>query len=180
MNEGPLAEMLKGTVEVDETFVGGVGDVATKHIRQTPLVALVERDGKARTRVVASVTQKNLRKCLDECVSKEAIVNTDDASAYRAMLKDYKAHHVVIHSRYEYARKQFDGSLACTNTAESFFSLIKRGVYGSFHHVSREHLHRYAHEFEFRWNNRKITDGQRMEVAIEQVEGKRLTYRQCV
>jgi hypothetical protein len=87
---------------------------------------------------------------------------------------------VVNHSVYEYARQNADGSAAHVNTCESFFSLLKRGVMGSFHHVSREHLPKYADEFAFRWNNRKISDGQRMEVAIEQTEGKRLTYKQCV
>jgi transposase-like protein len=179
MNEGPLAELLKGTIEIDETFVGGKGDHKTKYLRKTPLVVCLERDGKARTKVVASVTQKNLRSCLNE-ISKDAVVNTDQAGVYIGLQKEFKRHDVVNHSAYEYARKNADGSLACTNTAESFFSLIKRGVMGSFHSVSREHLHRYADEFAFRWNNRGITDGQRMEVAIEQVSGKRLTYRQCI
>ncbi len=61
---------------------------------------------------------------------------------------------------------------------DGFFSLIKRGIVGSFHRVSREHLHRYADEFSFRWNNRKITDGERMGVAVVGEEGKRLTYKQ--
>jgi transposase-like protein len=180
MNEGPLARMLTGTVEVDETFVGGVGDRATMSLRQTPVMALVERNGNVRTRVITSVTQHNLRAALNAHVSKDAIVNTDQHKAYPGAVKGYKRHDVVNHSAFEYARILKDGSVACTNTAESFFSLLKRGVYGSFHHVSREHLSRYAHEFAFRWNNRSVTDGQRMEVAIEQVAGKRLTYRQCV
>lgn len=179
MHEGPAA-LLDGTVEVDETFVGGKGERGTMNVRKIPLVALVQRDGKARTRVVDYVTQKNLRGCLNDYVSKDAVVNTDDAKIYPGILKDYKKHHVVVHSHKEYARKNFDGSLACTNTAESFFSLIKRGIVGSFHHVSREHLHRYAVEFEFRWNHRRLNDGQRMEVALEMTEGKRLTYRKCV
>jgi transposase-like protein len=179
MNEGPLANLLTGTVEVDETFVGGKGNHKTKYIRRTPLVATVQRDGKARTKVVASVTQLNLRSCLAE-ISKEAVVNTDQAGVYIGLEKEFKRHDVCNHSVFDYAHKNSDGSVAHVNSAESFFSLIKRGVMGSFHHVSREHLHRYAHEFEFRWNNRSITDGQRMEVAIEQTEGKRLTYKQCI
>ena len=180
MNEGPLKELLKGTVECDETFVGGKGELHTKHLRKTPVVALVERGGKARTQVVADVTGKTLRAALTANVSKDAVVNTDFASAYRGTAGEFKAHHVVNHTAGEYARKQYDGSLACTNTVESFFSLLKRGVMGSFHHVSREHLHRYATEFEFRWNNRTVKDGERMEVLIEQTEGKRLTYKRCV
>jgi transposase-like protein len=179
MGEGPLAQLLKGTVEVDETFVGGKGEHKTKYLRKTPLIACIERDGRARTKVVVSVTQKNLRSCLNE-VSKDAIVNTDQAGVYKGFVKGFRRHDVVNHSAYEYVRKNEDGSKAHINTAESFFSLIKRGVMGSFHSVSREHLHRYADEFSFRWNNRNITDGQRMEVAIEQVEGKRLTYKQCI
>jgi hypothetical protein len=71
-----------------------------------------------------------------------------------------------------------DGTVSHINTCESFFSLIKRGVYGAFHHVSKEHLHRYCDEFSFRWNTRKLTDGERMETALGMMEGKRLTYRQ--
>src|SRR5688572_17062174 len=117
---------------------------------------------------------------MKETVCKTAIVNTDSSPVYQGTENTHARHDVVNHSAYEYARKNADGSLACTNTAESFFSLLKRGVMGSFHHVSREHLHRYAGEFEFRWNNRTLNDGQRMEVAIEMAEGKSLTYKQCV
>lgn len=133
-----------------------------------------------RSRVVASVTQKNLGKALDECVSKDAIVNTDEAPAYRKPLKHWKAHHAVNHSKCEYRRFNPDGSVACTNTAESFFSLLKRGVYGSWHHVSREHLPKYANEFAFRWDTRALTDGERMQSAIDLTPGKRLTYRQLI
>jgi transposase-like protein len=173
-------DKLKGTVEVDETFVGGKGDRTTKAARQTPVVALVERGGKARVKVVASVTQKNLGDALHECVSKDAVVNTDEHGGYRNPLKHWKAHHRVNHSKAEYKRTNTDGSIASTNTAESFFSLLKRGVFGSFHHVSREHLSRYANEFAFRWNHRNVTDGERMAQAITAVEGKRLTYRNVV
>lgn len=179
MGKGPLNDLLSGTVEVDETFVGGKGERGTMNIRKTPLVALVQRDGKARTKVIPSVTQKNLRSLLDG-ISKDAVVNTDQAGVYTGIGKEFKRHDVCNHSELDYAHKNADGSVAHVNSCESFFSLIKRGIYGAFHHVSREHLHRYATEFEFRWNNRKITDGERMEVAIEQSEGKRLTFRQCV
>ena len=180
MNEGPLAEVLNGVVEIDETFVGGKGELGTKHLRKTPVVALIQRGGKARTQIVANVTQKNLRKCMAECVSKEAIVNTDQSPVYQYAGKEFARHDVVNHSIDDYAHKNADGSVAHVNTCESFFALLKRGVMGSFYHVSREHLHRYANEFSFRWNNRGVKDGERMEVLVEQTEGKRLTYRQCV
>jgi hypothetical protein len=65
-----------------------------------------------------------------------------------------------------------------TNTAESFFSLLKRGHYGIFHQLSKKHLHRYCTEFSFRWDRRRITDGERMVEAIKGIEGKRLYYEE--
>ena len=166
------AAKLTGTVEVDETFVG------PKARRKTPVVALVERHGLARVKVIASVTQKNLGAALGECVSKEAVVNTDEHPSYKQPLKQWKAHQAVNHSRGEYQRQNQDGSRASTNTAESFFSLFKRAIIGAWHHISREHLPRYANEFAFRWNTRHDTDGQRLETFARWTEGKRLTYRQ--
>lgn len=171
---------LSGTVEVDETFVGGKGDIRTKLDRKTPVVALIERNGDVYTRVVSNVTQKNLRTAITECVDKGAILNTDDSGVYRRQFKDYKRHDIVNHSKEEYARHNPDGTVSHVNTAESFFSLLKRGVYGSWHHVSREHLPKYADEFAFRWTHRKVTDGERTVAAIKATEGKRLTYRQAV
>lgn len=163
---------LTGTVEVDETFVG------PKAKPKTPVVALIERQGFARVKVIASVTQKNLGAALDECVSKEAIVNTDEHPGYRHPLKHWKAHQTVNHSRREYQRQNPDGSRASTNTAESFFSLFKRAMVGAWHHISREHLLKYANEFAFRWNTRQDTEVQRLEKFARWMEGKRLTYRE--
>jgi hypothetical protein len=67
-----------------------------------------------------------------------------------------------------------------SNTVESSFSLLKRGIYGTFHNVSRKHLHRYVAEFDFRWNARKVDDGERLARAIRSAEGKRLRYREPV
>jgi len=176
----PLAKKLNGIVEVDETFVGGKGFRCSRSRRHTPVVALIERGGSMQARVVSNVTQKNLGQALHECVSKDAVVNTYEHGAYRNPLKKWKAHHTVVHSKFEYIRRNKDGSTSGVNSCESFFSLFKRGVYGSWHHVSREHLPKYANEFAFRWDTRKLTDGQRMEKAIALTEGKRLTYRQAV
>jgi transposase-like protein len=178
--EMPLSKLLKGVVEVDETFVGGKGRLCSRYRRQTPVVALVERGGSMQARVVSNVTQHNLGKILNECVSKDAVVNTDEHRAYGNPLKAWKAHHTVVHSKFEYSRRLADGSKAGINGCESFFSLLKRGVYGSWHHVSREHLSKYANEFAFRWNTRGLTDGERTEAAIGLTVGKRLTYRQAV
>lgn len=170
-------QVLTGTVEVDETFVGGKGTLKTRYQRQTPVMALIQRDGKMQARVIASITAKNVGKHLHECVSKSAIVNTDEHGAYRVPLKQWKKHDTVVHSKYEYWRRNADGSVAGINFCESFFSLLKRGVFGAWHCVSREHLQKYASEFQFRWNHRKMTDGERFVSAIPFLQGPRLYYR---
>jgi len=178
--EMPLYRLLKGVVEVDETFVGGKGDRSSKFSRKTPVMALIEQNGQMRTRIVPSVCQKNIGNALRDCVSKDAVICTDEWKAYLKATRDYKAHHAVNHSKFEYVLKTPDGIIASTNHCESFFSLLKRGVVGAWHCVSREHLHRYANEFAFRWNTRELTDGERMETAVGLATGKRLTYRQVI
>jgi transposase-like protein len=168
---------LSGTVEADETFVGGKGDIKTVSQRKTPVVALIERGGQMRAQIISSVTQKNLGQCVAECVSKDAILNTDEHPGYAKQGRNHARHDTVVHSKFEYARKNDDGSVAHINTAECFFSLLKRGIVGSWHHVSREHLPKYVDEFAFRWNERKSTDGERMINFVPMIEGKRLMYR---
>ena len=168
---------LRGIVEVDETFVGGGREGGVRFERPSPVVALVERGGRARVKVVASVTQKNLGAVLQECVDQSAVVNTDEHPSYKHPLKAWKAHHAVNHSRGEYQRQNTDGSIASINTAESFFSWLKRGVVGAWHHVSPEHLPKYANEFAFRWSHRNITDGARMQRFVPMIANKRITYR---
>jgi hypothetical protein len=85
---------------------------------------------------------------------------------------EFKGHGVVKHGQKEYVR-----GILHVNFAESFFSLLKRGILGTFHHISAKHLHRYLAEFDFRWSNRHATDGERMVRAIKGVEGKRLMMR---
>jgi transposase-like protein len=170
---------LNGVVEVDETFVGGVGDAKTKLSRKTPVVALIEQGGKMKARVVATVSQKNLGAVLHACVEKDAIICTDEHAGYKPAAKAFKAHHAVNHSKYQWTANH-NGVVASTNHCESFFSLLKRGVYGAWHNVSREHLPKYVNEFEFRHNTRKLTDGARMVAGVPMAEGKRLFYRQPV
>jgi len=79
----------------------------------------------------------------------------------------------VRHAVREYARGNVH-----VNTAESFFALLKRGLVGTFHAVSKRHLHRYVNEFAFRWNHRRVEDGERTVAAIRGAVGKRLTYKQ--
>ena len=119
----------------------------------------------------------NLRDFLHSNIATGSTVNTDQFGMYRNLFYGWTKHHVVNHSVQEYYRMNKDGTEAHTNTAESFFSLVKRGVYGSWHHVSKEHLPKYASEFAFRWTRRKVSDGQRTVAAIQTTEGKRLFYR---
>jgi transposase-like protein len=170
---------LKGDVEVDETYVGGKGDRRTMPLRKTPVVALVERDGNMKARVVSTVNHRNLGDMIRATVDPVSTIHTDEAAYYRGRLPEYKGHTVVNHSAYEYTRRNPDGTISGINCCESFFSLLKRGIVGSWHHVSRHHLQKYAGEFEFRWNSRKLSDGERMARATTAIEGKRMTYRAC-
>ena len=92
---------------------------------------------------------------------------------YKGIDKEFLGgHSVVNHGREEYVNKEGEH----VNTAESFFALLKRGHCGIFHSLSKQHLFRYCNEFNFRWNNRKVSDGERMVEAIRGVQGKRLMY----
>jgi transposase-like protein len=170
-------EKLTGKVESDETYVGGKAKGHGQgYIRnKTAVQAVIERGGNARIRAVNRVTVQNLRACLEECVDTSATLMTDEGKWYRILGKRYADHQTVNHSQKEYAR----GEVHC-NTAESVFALLKRGIHGIYHNVSKEHLHRYLTEFEFRFNRRKMTDGERTADAIQGAEGKRLFYRRPV
>jgi transposase-like protein len=166
---------LKGKVEVDETYVGGRTRLGIRGLgseRKTPVVALIERDGRARAVPVEFVDAARLRGVVRANVDKSAKLFTDELGHYRKIGKEFAGHETVTHSKNEYVRGN-----AYTNTAESFFALLKRGVHGTFHQVSVKHLHRYCEEFAFRWSNRKVDDGQRTVAALRGAEGKRLTYR---
>lgn len=184
MKQEPMAGMLKGTVEVDETYVGGKprpqGEKPkSKRGRGTskkPVMVLVERDGSAHSVPVDMVDSKTLKNQIAVNVAKEAIIMTDEFPSYNGLNEEYARHEFVTHSAGEYARITKDGLLVHTNTAESFFALLKRGHYGTFHQLSKQHLHRYCNEFGFRWNQRKVSDGDRMVAAIKGTEGKRLMY----
>jgi transposase-like protein len=180
MSREPMASLLKGTVEVDETYVGGKprpgSDEKAKRGRgtkKTPVMALVERDGRVRARKIDRVDGATLKGAIRENVDRSARIMTDEWAAYHGIGTEFRGgHEVVTHSAGEYARGD-----AHVNSAESYFALLKRGVMGSFHHISKQHLDRYCDEFSFRWDHRFTTDAERTEVAIRQTQGRRLTYR---
>jgi transposase-like protein len=189
MKKEPMAGMLQGIVEVDETYVGGkprknrrMHEVAKRGrgTKKTPVMVLVERDGSARAFPIENVDGKTLKGEIAVTVAKEAIIMTDELNSYQGVRDELGKHRTVCHSVQEYARKDKDGVNVHTNTAESFFALLKRGHYGVFHKLSKKHLHRYCTEFGFRWNLRHVSDGERMVAAIQGAEGKRLMYREPV
>jgi len=172
-----FAGMLSGTVEIDETYIGGkaknVGRGSKKG--KTCVVSLVERGGNARSLVLDRVTSANLHGAIMEHVQDGSTVCTDDFLGYRNMPKIF-THKAVKHSAEEYVRKE-KGFNVHTNTVESKFSLLKRGIIGTFHQVSKKHLPLYLAEFDHRFNHRKSTDGERTVSALKMAEGKRLTLK---
>ena len=176
---GPIGGEGK-VVESDETFVGGKKKNVHRgkpEPKKHAVHALVERGGHMRASHVPDVSAKTLRKAIAKHVAKGTTMNTDDALAYYHMSKEFAAHGVVNHSKDEYVSK--DGKTHI-QSAESFFAVLKRGMMGSFHSVSEQHLGRYVDEFAFRWNTRSslgIEDTERASLAIKGAAGKRLTYR---
>jgi len=169
---------LTGIVEVDETYVGGKprrkadGSGETVKSEKSIVVALVERGGQVRPKVVADVTAATLHGAIRESVDSRARIMTDEHVSYQGIGQHFASHETVKHSAYEYARGD-----VTTNTVEGFFSILKRGLNGIYHSVSKEHLHRYLAEYEFRYNHRDLEDGQRTLAAIKGAEGKRLMYK---
>jgi transposase-like protein len=166
----------KGEVEVDEVWIGGKPRPGVKRERRTdkqPVLGVVSRGGDIHRRVVADVSGKTLRKAVFDLVHDQAHINTDENAAYIGIGRFYKnGHDTVCHKKGEYSR---DG--VTTNTIESSFALIKRGMIGIHHSVSKKHLHRYLAHYDFLWNGRKMNDGARTVLAIQSAEGKRLMYR---
>jgi transposase-like protein len=175
----PTDSKLSGVVEVDETYVGGKprpGAPVSKRGRgtsKTPVFVAVERHGRIRRRVVADVTAASLKEAIKDEVSKQSTIISDDFQAYKGIGKEfYGGHETICHTTKEYAR----GGVH-TNTAESSFALVKRGIMGIYHNVSREYLHRYLWQFDFTWNTRQLNDGDRTRMLIRATEGKRLAYK---
>lgn len=171
MSDPVFSAKLSGVVEVDETYVGGkrkgkTGRPAQGDPKKVPVVALVERGGRVRSSHVANVTAPVLQSAIRENVDRNARIMTDQLGSYRGLDRDFAAH-----SEGEYVRGD-----AHTNSAEGYFATLKRGLNGSYHHVSQRHLHRYLSEFDFRWNAREASDSARTVAALAQTEGRRLMY----
>ena len=175
------------TIEADETYVGGKeknkhrSKRDAKHIGSVgkePVFSLVERGGKVHSHHIPHVSAKTLGPILDKQLAdtKTTHLRTDGEGQYRLVADRFASHETVNHGIGEYVRGDVH-----TNTIEGYFSILKRGINGTYHHVSAKHLKRYLGEFDFRYNERSalgVEDAERTDKAIKGAEGKRLTYRQ--
>lgn len=173
-------------VEADETYIGG--KEKNKHrnkrankgrgpVAKEAAFALVEREGKVRSFHVPTVNAKTLKPILKAQIDERTYLMTDESGVYHTAGKDFAGHGTVNHSIDEYVRH---GGFMHTNTVENYFSILKRGITGTYHHISQQHLKRYLAEFDFRYNERAkldVTDIERTAKSVQGVVGKRLTYR---
>lgn len=187
---GELPKQLDGVLEVDETYVGGKRRNKQTHVGKAgqrqhdmlgpfadkqAVVSIVQRGGKVYSRHVEKVTADNLSEVINSVACADAHLITDTGVLAKRDM-GFRQHSLVNHTADEYVRYE-EGFCVTTNTVEGYFSLLKRGINGVYHQVGRKHLHRYLGEFDFRYNNRKVTDGERALQALKGFEGKRLTYK---
>jgi transposase-like protein len=186
MREGhfPLLGGDRRAVEADETYVGGKEknrhankrhNAGRGPVTKEAVLSLVERGGKVRSTHVADVKAATLRPILEAQIHADTMLMTDEAAMYRSVGKSFRHHFAVEHSIGEYVR----GGVH-TNTIEGYFSVFKRGIVGTYHHVSQQHLKRYLAEFDFRYNEREAlgtNDAARTTKALSGIVGKRLMYR---
>jgi transposase-like protein len=172
---------LSGEVEVDETFIGQKARNMHKDVRErkitgtggkdkTVVMGLMERGGNVRAMVVDNRRKKELQSRVRENVEAGAAIFSDELKSYDGLETDYQ--HAVINHAVEYV----NGNVH-TNAMENFWSLLKRGLHGTYISVEPFHLFRYIDEQAFRFNNRKdMTDSDRFDLAVRQIVGKRLTW----
>lgn len=187
MRDGALAPFggNGGTVEVDETFIGENPDKPKKKgargfAHKNAVLTLVDRDTKqAKSIVVEDIKKDTLVPLLRENIAKEAVIYTDEAKQYTKLADKFAVHDFTTHSKGEYVKRE--QPQVHTNKVEGFYSIFKRGMKGVYQHCGKQHLHRYAAEFDFRYNNRSangVEDVERGAIAKTRAVGKRLTYHQ--
>ena len=178
-------QKILGLFAADEHFYGGLNknkhrDKKVDHAQgrsvkdKTPIFGIMQTGGLIRTTVIPDTKATTLKPIIKSLVADGSILVTDEWLGYSGLGKDY-SHVVVNHRSGEYARGAFS-----SNNVENFWSLLSRGIYGIYHHVSPEHLQRYCHEFEYRFNLRKTTDVVKFIETMKQSNGKRLTYKALI
>jgi transposase-like protein len=178
LKDDSFAEKLDGTIEADETLVGGISSgkgTGGKKDGKVPVMAMVQRGGSVRSKVMPTVNGANLKQAIRDNVKAGSQIHTDAHFGYRGLAGEFE-HHSVKHMAGEYSRHEGENVIT-TAGVESFFSLLKRGVVGTFHHVSAQHLPLYLAEFEHRHNYRKVSDGERTDAGLQMAVGKRLIYK---
>jgi transposase-like protein len=174
---------LSGIIEADETFIGGrprypLGHPKRKKFKdKIAIMAVLQRGAGIRASVAQSVTTGNVKWMLSRWVESGSTLMTDEFKPYETHARYFGLeHHRLCHWRKEYVRA--DDRAIHLNSIESFWAVLKRGLHGTYHAVSREHLHRYLSEFQFRYNTRELGDGERLAQAVRQADGRRLCYRE--
>jgi transposase-like protein len=189
MSQEPLSSKLQGVIEIDETYVGGKlrpqswtvkpgerpKDIRSPFSNKQSVVSVLQRGGRVQSQHVQRVTAENLRPIVEQMVAENAHVMTDSATTLQGALSTRK-HSQVNHRAGEYVRYE-DGLCITTNAIEGYFANLKRGINGVYHHVGKQHLHRYLSEFDFRYNSRKEKDGDRTLMALKSTTGRRLMLR---
>jgi transposase-like protein len=169
------------TIEADVTYVGRKPMTKAKRgggSNMNPVFSLVEREGGVRSVHMPNVRVENLGAALDNHASGKSDLMTDEAAAFAQLGWNFRSHQSVNHSKDEYVRRE-GSRVITTNGVEGFFSILKRGIYGVYQHVSEAHLHRYLYEFDFRYSNREklgVNDVARASRALSGAKGRRLTY----
>ena len=177
----PIEEKVEGVFTMDEAFIGGANKNRHKNKKveksqgrsykdKTPVFGIMN-GGLIRTTVIPDTKQQTLQPIIKAMVKEGSIVVTDEWLGYHGLSQDYN-HIVVNHARKEYVNNGFS-----SNNVENFWSLLSRGLYGIYHHVTPRHLHRYCYEFEYRFNLRKIKDVARFVETMRQTNGKKLPYK---
>ena len=181
-----------GTIVADETWVGGkpINRHANRKVEpvrvtsrpnqssdKTPVMTMINPDtDTARSTVVPNVMGATLRKVISDHVNVATThLMTDEALSYKSIGSEFASHRTVNHFKGEYVRGE-----VTTNSAESFFSQMKRSIDGTHHGVSSEHLQRYAREFDFRYGHRKVSDGERATSMVLRGNGASLSYRNLI
>jgi transposase-like protein len=180
MQTGSFAKPLSGSVEIDETFIGGLARNmhrsekarkihGTGGMGKVAVMGLLERHGEVRTMVVSNTKRKTLEAQVKAHVEEGSIVYSDGLASYDNLAQKY------IHSVINHAEKYVDGNIH-VNGVENFWSLLKRAIKGTYVSVEPYHLFRYLDEQTFRFNSRHGNDSERFQRVVEKVSGKRLTY----